>query len=660
MAEAEFPADAELAELRKLATQGQDRAGRADQLVAEGQQLCAQGQFEQGIDLLQIALQLDDRTGVRMTLRDLFVARAQESLNADWRAVEQFADRALEIDPNHALAKSLRAQALDRKRDEVVGQHAEQARRFQAEGQLDAAMSEVETGLATYPNDTRLTVIADALKKEIGRAAAPPPTPAIAPAPAAAVAPAAPAAAAIERTRLVPQRHAQSAARSAPSGIQPTDGLPEIAAVGTAVAEPVAAKPVATVPPASPAKAPVTRSSSRMPLVWVAAAIVVIGGIGAFLLVPREQPQSAVTSPPSPVETAPAIPASPPASPTDTPAPTETPAPQSQEPAPPAVASLVLQRLPPGTSVRLDDMPIGTVGSDGTLSFTGITPGPHSLQFAARGYEPLKLSSEFMAGQSVTLSSTEVKLVRVPATLDFRADAGTEITIAQAGRVIQQVKAPARISLPEGKYDLTAKGPVGVPTTRPLVVSADALATIDLRNAIVTGMERFGLAGWTLTDSWYTRRGGNFVLYDRAGSQGTISFTIRMDRSGNPFSSGSRLNWVVGYADSQNYVQLQLDKDAFYRRVVSNGTPQTPTPVPHRIRDNAQYVNLRVQLLGNRLVHEFATQENNWQVLDNWSSAGSAPAGTKRELLDGQFGFFLPGAEEIAISNFRYYPPTKP
>ena len=231
-------------------------------------------------------------------------------------------------------------------------------------------------------------------------------------------------------------------------------------------------------------------------------------------------------------------------------------------------------------------MPIGTVGSDGTLSFTGITPGPHSLQFAARGYEPLKLSSEFTSGQSVTLSSAEVKLVRVPATLDLRADAGTEITIAQAGRVIQQVKAPARISLPEGKYDLTAKGPVGVPTTRPLVVSADAPATIDLRNAIVTGMERFDLAGWTLTDSWSTRRGGNFVLYDRAGSQGTISFTIRMDRSGNPFSSGSRLNWVVGYADSQNYVQLQLDKDAFYRRVVTNGTPQTPTPVQHRIPDN--------------------------------------------------------------------------
>ena len=50
-----------------------------------------------------------------------------------------------------------------------VGQHASQARRLQASGDLDAAMAEVETGLAAYPGDARLTVIADALKKDLGR-----------------------------------------------------------------------------------------------------------------------------------------------------------------------------------------------------------------------------------------------------------------------------------------------------------------------------------------------------------------------------------------------------------------------------------------------------------------------------------------------------------
>ena len=196
--------------------------------------------------------------------------------------------------------------------------------------------------------------------------------------------------------------------------------------------------------------------------------------------------------------------------------------------------------------------------------------------------------------------------------------------------MIQQVKAPARISLPEGKYDMTAKGPVGVSTTRPLVASADAPATIDVRNMIVTGMERFDPAGWTEADSWSTRRGGNFVLYNRSGSQGTISFTIRLDRSGNPFSSGSRLKWVVGYADSTNYIMLQLDKDAFYRSVVMNGTPQPPTTQEHRIPDNVPYVNLRVQLAREstrpRVRDAGRTSGRCWTT---GARAGGAPAATQ-------------------------------
>ena len=128
---------------------------------------------------------------------------------------------------------------------------------------------------------------------------------------------------------------------------------------------------------------------------------------------------------------------------------------------------------------------------------------------------------DFTSDQALALSGAEVKLVRSPAMLDLRGDPGTEVTIAQTGRIIQQVKAPARISLAEGKYDLTVKGPVGVATTHPLAVSADTPSTIDVRNMIVTGMERFDSAGWTVADSWSTRRGGNFVLYNRSGSQGT-------------------------------------------------------------------------------------------------------------------------------------------
>jgi serine/threonine-protein kinase len=166
----EFPEDAELVELQKSAQQGQDRASQAEHLLAQGQELCQQGNFEEALDLLHKARQLDDHNPViRNVLRDLLVERARTTLEADWRAAAAFAEQALELDPNHGLARSLRSQAQDRKREEVVGEVVSRARRLQAAGDLDSASAEVEKGLSTYPADARLSVIRDTLNREISQ-----------------------------------------------------------------------------------------------------------------------------------------------------------------------------------------------------------------------------------------------------------------------------------------------------------------------------------------------------------------------------------------------------------------------------------------------------------------------------------------------------------
>ncbi len=167
--QSDFPDDAELMELRKQAEQGFDRANRAEQQLAEGQALCAQGEFERGLDLLRDARRLDERNPViRATLRDVLVERARVVLDNDWQASEALTVQALDLDPNHPLARSLRAQALDRKREEFVSLCVSQARRLQAGGDLEAAFRESERGLSAYPLEPRLTLLVEKLNKELG------------------------------------------------------------------------------------------------------------------------------------------------------------------------------------------------------------------------------------------------------------------------------------------------------------------------------------------------------------------------------------------------------------------------------------------------------------------------------------------------------------
>jgi serine/threonine protein kinase len=169
-AQAEFPDDAEFAELQNRAQQGFERASEAEQLCARGQALYEQGEFENGIESIRKAyLLVGNNPAIRVALRDRLIERAQSLLEKDWRSAESMANEALELDPTSALARSFRAQAQDRKREEFVADCALRARRLQAAEDVEGAAAEVEKGLALYPAEPRLTMLRDSLKKEVSQ-----------------------------------------------------------------------------------------------------------------------------------------------------------------------------------------------------------------------------------------------------------------------------------------------------------------------------------------------------------------------------------------------------------------------------------------------------------------------------------------------------------
>ena len=169
LAQGEFPQDSELGELERLVSQGVARASEARDLLAQGQALCAAKQVEEGIEVLTRAQQLDDRNPViRAILVNALAEQARSLVDTDWRAAEPFIQKALDLDASHSLALSLRTLAADNRREEFVGRRISQARQAQASGDLIAARSAVEQGLATYPNDVRLAQLLATLNKGIG------------------------------------------------------------------------------------------------------------------------------------------------------------------------------------------------------------------------------------------------------------------------------------------------------------------------------------------------------------------------------------------------------------------------------------------------------------------------------------------------------------
>jgi eukaryotic-like serine/threonine-protein kinase len=167
-ANAEFPNDAELGELEKLANDGLRRATEAHRLMTEGQELCAQDRFADGIKLLKDAYELDEHNALtRAVFSNALVEQARAVAEKNWQEAEQFAQQAFDLNPSHPLSKTVRTLILDQKREQIVSECLSQARKLQASGDLVGALSRLEQALAAYPRELRLVQIQETLQREL-------------------------------------------------------------------------------------------------------------------------------------------------------------------------------------------------------------------------------------------------------------------------------------------------------------------------------------------------------------------------------------------------------------------------------------------------------------------------------------------------------------
>jgi eukaryotic-like serine/threonine-protein kinase len=167
-ATAELPNDAELAQLGNLANDGLRRATEAHRLMTEGQELCTQDRFADGVKLLKEAYELDEHNALtKAVFSNALVEQARLVAEKNWQEADQLAKQAFDLNPSHPLSKTVRTLILDQKREQMVSECLSQARTQQAAGDLAGSLARIEEALAAYPRELRLIQIQETVQREL-------------------------------------------------------------------------------------------------------------------------------------------------------------------------------------------------------------------------------------------------------------------------------------------------------------------------------------------------------------------------------------------------------------------------------------------------------------------------------------------------------------
>jgi serine/threonine protein kinase len=306
----------------------------------------------------------------------------------------------------------------------------------------------------------------------------------------------------------------------------------------------------------------------------------------------------------------------------------------------PHLASLTIQGGVPGSAVLIDQTSAGIIQPDGTLTVATISPGDHVVEVHKDRFKPKQIKKHFVVGTAVALTAADMALEAAPGELKISfMPADAQVTLAKAGETPIKVSNGATLSLPGGSYTLTAKTADNFTRTSTVEMTAGQSKTLDLSLA-PSGMSKWeDAAGWKQEKSSFVRKGGDFVMYSLSPTSGTFVFSAML-------AKGHRLQWLLNCADANNYILFQMDDNNFYRTVVRNGQKGDETKIPHK-NEKKSFRTIQIRVGPNEIVHSIRQGES-WVVLDRWTQPGT-------NLSQGRFGFYIPGGDQVALSNFGHY-----
>ncbi len=306
-------------------------------------------------------------------------------------------------------------------------------------------------------------------------------------------------------------------------------------------------------------------------------------------------------------------------------------------------ASLSIDGGAAGTSVLLDGVLLGTLQGDGKFRYPTVAPGDHAIELRRDRFNPKILHKRFAAGSAVSLSAADVAMEAAMGQLKITfSPSDAVVTLEKEGGSPISVSSGTPVVVAPGSYQLTAR--IGnFPRSAPLEVTTGE-HTIGPLSLAPSGMQDFAdPSGWKANQGWFVHRGGGFVLNNAASTIGTFQFSAILDK-------GKVLQWVFNYTDDRNYELFQMDDNSFVRSTVRDGNKTEEAKLAIKT-DKKKARTFQIVVTGNRIVHQIQ-QGNGWGALDSWTPTGGSVA-------SGKFGFYLPGNDELKLSNFNHYSELK-
>ncbi len=319
----------------------------------------------------------------------------------------------------------------------------------------------------------------------------------------------------------------------------------------------------------------------------------------------------------------------------------------------PQAATLRITGGTPGAGVFIDNQNVGQIGADGALAYPSVAPGDHAVEFRKEGYPTKTTIRTFRQGETIELSSDAV-LERPTGTLKLTVTPKeAQITIHRAGESGggNPIQAGSH-SLPAGSYTISGKAPGYQDASITTQIKNGELTAADLKLPKEGGpppKPTFSRADWEHPgewkpdQGWLVHTGGGFVPFGAKPSTGAFTFAVQLLKGGN-FLRKHGIQWRADYVDDKNYVQFTLDNKSFETRVVVNG--KGTNKGKSQIDGVEEPYYLQIEIAPDSIVHRLK-EGDQWVEIGRLAQPGAN---------NGKFGFYIPGKDEVAISNFKYEP----